>query len=598
MSIGNGLPALSGLVRSRDCMHFTPPRARARGAPPQLPHTPAPAGYCVVTGLQGAAFCAGEGSVLVVIVRGFARAGEGAHYRARRATGRGGCCELPSSARSALDSSRQPRLWRSLSLSLPRLCDARWLTAAALISICVMDISLLQRVDSLSPALFRRVQSEGATSVEREDADQQKQVVPERQSRSRTYSTELECALRNLAKGAAVGYGGRTAFALVAVALGKRRATVRGVLASTEHARWAAFLGSFLAIHNSVMRGKRKMSPSGEHFRGAIAGAVAGITSICFAPAHAKPQLALLLAVRAAEVAARSAAQRGVIPPVLADNADVKLMSAASAVVMSCWIFQPRALDASYLRFLNRQSGKDVRLLRAIAAAFDGDLSSKPGVLAALNDHRVAVSLQPLTLPPAHGCEHCNVLHLPAESCEGHLCTYLAAAWLRALPLYAPVHILPLLLFWPGLLLRKPGTVLPAALLKVSRSALFLASFCTSGFAILCASARLAQAAGVRSRRWHAQLGSALCGLTLFIEKPGRRLELALYTFTQALRCMPHPGSNDALRRFGSVPLFALASGVVSHHYVRHPGALRPSYAALLTRFLDTTGGTHRRLLS
>ena len=454
-----------------------------------------------------------------------------------------------------------------------------------------MDVSLLQRVESLSPQLFlQRAQFDVAV-------DEKTASAPERPSRTRAYSNELECLLRNLAKGAGLGYGGRVLFSLLGVLRGKRH-SARTLFASFEHARWAAFLGSFLAVHNSVMhaRTQKPLPHPMEHFRGGIAGTLAGV-SLTFAPAYARPYLALLLAVRAAEIGIRSASQKGMVPTALSSHADVKLMCAASAVVMSCWIFEPRALERGYLRFLNRQSGKDDRVLRSIAAAFDGELHSRPGVLAALNAHRASLALPALRMPLPHGCAHCNVLH-PAQSCEGHLVGYWAAGWARALPLYAPVHLLPLLLFRPALLLRKPGPLLLQAALKAGRSALFLSSYCASGFAVLCASARLAHAAGLRSRRWHAQLASALCGLALLIEKPGRRLELALFTTTHALRCLPHPGSNDALRRHGSVPLFAVAAGVISHHFVMAPQALRPSYAALLTRFLDTAGGTHRRLLS
>ena len=472
-----------------------------------------------------------------------------------------------------------------------------------------MDISVLSRVDSLSPLLFSRIQSGGLPQPE-EQRDKVARPVPDRvdkpapSQRSRTYSTTVECALRNVAKGAALGYGGRTAFALLGLAIrhragpGRERALSRALL-SKEHAHWAAFLGAFLGLHNSLIRCQSPGLPPvlWDKYRSCAAGIVAG-ASLRLAPPYARPYLALLLSVRAAEVLGRSAAAAGQVPEWLQSHAEVKLMCAASSIVMTCWIFEPELLEPVYLRFLNKQSGKDTRVLRAIAATFDGGLEGRPAVLAALNTMRQELALPALTLPPACGTPHCNVLHLPGQSCEAHTLQYAASGWLRAASLYAPVHLLPLLLFRPSALVRKPVGVATETALKVGRSALFLSSYCAAGFATLCFCARAAQAVGTTPKRWHAATMASLCGLALLFEKPGRRTELALYTTLQALRCWPFPRAKEAMRKHLSVPAFALACGVLSHHFARHPHAVRPSYRNILTRFLDTAGDNHRRLLS
>jgi hypothetical protein len=277
-------------------------------------------------------------------------------------------------------------------------------------------------------------------------------------------------------------------------------------------------------------------------------------------------------------------------------NADVKLMMLSSSVVMTCWIFEPELLEPMYLRFLNKQSGKDVRVLRAIAATFTGGLDRQPAVLSALNTMRHELALPALALPPACGTPHCNVLH-HSQSCVSHLISYAASGWLRAASLYAPVHLLPLILFRPALM-RKPVGVATDTALKVGRSALFLSSYCAAGFATLCFCALTAQAVGTPPKRWHAATLSSLCGLALLFEKPGRRVELALYTTLQALRCWPFPKAKEEMRKHMSVPAFALACGVLSHHFAWHPHTVRSSYRAILTRFLDTAGDNHRRLLS
>lgn len=182
------------------------------------------------------------------------------------------------------------------------------------------------------------------------------------------------------------------------------------------------YLGALLATFNTAMHVTRNSKGSAAYYRGAIAGAIAG-ASLHFAPqktrgararfsrpapvrtlvvirthlisTRARPDtlwpaacpvpegyVALLVAVRAAEVAARNHARKheGSVPRAVSANGDVLLMCLASAPVLYCWIFAPEALEPNYLRFLNRQSGKDDSVLRAVAACYRKDMVRADGV--------------------------------------------------------------------------------------------------------------------------------------------------------------------------------------------------------------------------
>lgn len=70
-----------------------------------------------------------------------------------------------------------------------------------------------------------------------------------------------------------------------------------------------------------------------------------------------------------------------------------------------------------------------------------------------------------------------------------------------------------------------------------------------------------------------------VCGLAVLLEKPSRRIELALYTTTQALRAAPRGGRvGERALGHAAVPAFAAGLGILMHHYVRHPETIRPSY--------------------
>jgi hypothetical protein len=107
---------------------------------------------------------------------------------------------------------------------------------------------------------------------------------------------------------------------------------------------------------------------------------------------------------------------------------------------------------------------------------------------------------------------------------------------------YLPVHVLPLLLFNSPRLARFPLATTTRAVEGVLRSATFLAVYCSLGwlglrFAIPAAVASTAPAPPsplLQVAAGHA--AGALCALALLLEKPSRRIELALYVAMQAVR--------------------------------------------------------------
>ena len=114
----------------------------------------------------------------------------------------------------------------------------------------------------------------------------------------------------------------------------------------------------------------------------------------------------------------------------------------------------------------------------------------------------------------------------PRTSCAG---------FLRALPLYAPVHLVPLLLFSSQRLLRRPLQSLGGSAFSIARSSAFLSTYCTMGWVGLCSWANLHRLfpAVVPLSEFQAVAAGVLCGVAVLLEKRSRRIELALYTTTQ-----------------------------------------------------------------
>lgn len=104
------------------------------------------------------------------------------------------------------------------------------------------------------------------------------------------------------------------------------------------------------------------------------------------------------------------------------------------------------------------------------------------------------------------------------------------------------MHVLPLLLFNSPRLARFPLATTQRAVEGVLRSATFLAVYCSLGwlglrFAIPAAVASTAPAPPSPLQQVAAgHAAGALCALALLLEKPSRRIELALYVAMQAVR--------------------------------------------------------------
>jgi hypothetical protein len=154
---------------------------------------------------------------------------------------------------------------------------------------------------------------------------------------------------------------------------------------------------------------------------------------------------------------------------------------------------------------------------------------------------------------PGVGGLPCDLVHgkTVGPSCSSNTIRRASQAFLQALLIYAPVHTLPVLLA-PSRrrkLLRDPISVVLQTTRTTVRSAAFLGSFVGLIWATICASrsAVLPRIPFVGRRLSHQYLdgpygavlfGCMTCGLSIFIETPSRRGEIALYVMPRAMRSL------------------------------------------------------------
>jgi len=266
------------------------------------------------------------------------------------------------------------------------------------------------------------------------------------------------------------------------------------------------------------------------------------------------------------------------------------------------YVFHTKALDPAYVAFLNRHSQFPPVVVRAVGRMQAGLPLEDLHALNQIRERLARPGKPPAPLAHAHAYDQLEsvaarasaLLH-PTRSFPVFAALFFVRGLLNALPVYAPVYGVPLVLFRRRKLARDPRGVLTETLHGVARSSTFLALYCTLGIAFISLGRRLGlrhDAVG-RAAMVLPALSGFVGGLATVIEKKPRRIELALYVLSKAVEGLHRLLKDAAGERFGSPPAgdtlaFAAALAVLMHANLRHPDVVRPVYANTLLRFFDT----------
>jgi len=166
--------------------------------------------------------------------------------------------------------------------------------------------------------------------------------------------------------------------------------------------------------------------------------------------------------------------------------------------------------------------------------------------------------------------------------------TTLLGRWITAiiqsLAIYAPVHLIPLILFKPKKLIESPWEMLIRLIKASTRSALFLGTF----VGLVWAGVVFGRLVTGTDSSLGPGSGSLICGLSILLEKKSRRPELTMYvlpraihatwlrlTATYKLKTMTH----------GEVLIFAMAGAIAMYFYEANPTTIRSSIRSLMQSY-------------
>ena len=367
---------------------------------------------------------------------------------------------------------------------------------------------------------------------------------------SRMYSNHLSCLITNFVEGCVVGGGLSIAVSTLPLLLGAKWKRALGSVVTVYNFRVSLFLGLLMTLANGVRFSGVTRVP---FLRGLCMAVSVGVL-----PKSVERFLVYFLYTRALEVVWRRYRTTRVAEedPLVRDSIGMSMVS--MGVVTTFWFGWPEFVPKGYLKFLD-----DISYIPTASARAFG---------------RVCRSQQAMTPCAAM---HGDVL------CGDFATRFLFGTFFKkAMPFYFKIHQIPLIL----MCVKRPDKLgvntLTHFLVRVARSSAFLAVMNT----IIVSTSCVVGHQSLLPKLAILPLGGLLSGLALNIEDKSRRLEMALYLWSQATQILVNAITHNRWTpRWGSFAVCAVSMGVLMHE----ESALRPVYAQFVGKIIDTDERKH-----
>ncbi|KAH0459834.1 hypothetical protein IEQ34_010497 [Dendrobium chrysotoxum] len=257
-----------------------------------------------------------------------------------------------------------------------------------------------------------------------------------------------------------------------------------------------AYAGTFVAVDELIAAIWGHKRTAG--WRALLAGAVAGPSMLLTGLETQHTSLAIYILMRAAVLVSRCGMKskrfRNVCKPLTWSHGDIFLMCLSSSQILSAYILKQESLQPSYKAFLNRHGGKAAVILQRVKEIATGTpFTNLDEVEKHYKCMGVDLKLDPsMKVPCSVRAPHiisllrdsfAKIIH-GNQTCTGHFFSFLIQAYGRALPVYAPVYLIPALIVHRQDLVKRPYTILAKSLIGTTRSSLFLSIYCASAWLV------------------------------------------------------------------------------------------------------------------
>ncbi|MES1909150.1 MAG: hypothetical protein MHM6MM_001946 [Cercozoa sp. M6MM] len=364
--------------------------------------------------------------------------------------------------------------------------------------------------------------------------------------------------------------------------LRRPRAVLRAAF-GVDSLRFGASVGGATGVYNLLLRFLRRFRQKDDYFNTAVAGFVSGLMLRFDTPGRRRT-VATYFFCRAIDFLCSALAKREMhlLPEAMRPHVVTALFQIASAVIMYAWHVYPDALPKSYHRWISHKGHIDHRTRQAIEDICQrGGPTKHVDLTSWCQEWNMPRDFSKVEYPRRLPCQ---VMH----PWSPHSCTKGAAMqWFygigRALPVYLPVHLLPLLLFRFGKLRSAPIETLRRVTFALVRSSVFLTSFQGFFWFAWCHSRNLLGF----DHRYTTAFAGLWAGLSILIEKQSRRRELLLFCMPRVLEAAFSIARKKGMPRVpgGDVLLFGLAMAITMPIFEHDKNA-------------DVMGDRYRKILS
>ncbi|KAJ2582749.1 hypothetical protein GGH95_001368 [Coemansia sp. RSA 1836] len=281
--------------------------------------------------------------------------------------------------------------------------------------------------------------------------------------------------------------------------------------------------------------------------------------------------------------------------------APTALFSVSTVIIVFTLVFHTDVIPRGYMNFLSRTTGYERFYPRTApialkTIAYDIRRSYEPGshfhgkvpqgmttkeYMASIPIARDIVCALNDTI--RHDYTSCGIFHPKTTSCRLGMLSTALHCFPIALKVYTPLNAAMLVLFKRGQFLKDPRGMLLKLLKSSTRSSVFFTLLATG---IINGACGMRALFGRETYFGYLAVG-LLSGLSVLVEAPSRRIELAMYCFLRALESGWDIGVKLkwwANVRHGEVALFSAAMGVLMTIYQNDPTTIGLTYHSVLTR--------------
>jgi hypothetical protein len=432
------------------------------------------------------------------------------------------------------------------------------------------------------------------------------------------YKSLEHCLISNFSEGCVIG-GGMSILVSILPALlkGNIRRAVKNV-ATSSNMKVALFFGGLMSACNGGLYWERK-NMSDPHTRKrirVIIGFLSGL-SVSILPKGVRRFIVYLLLSRSFEVAARivkskliqrrrgsiayaatpvttadeeivcdqeMAEQLPISEDIFTSHEVIGLACTSMTIIIAAW-FRYASLELipkSYLSFLHGINNLTAKQVSDVSKIISGEYTEADPELVGYANDRL-----------------CRAIHPPHQPCMDFLINFVFKGIItRTGPFYLKIYALPLAVS----VFKRRGNIsrlmISHYLTRVWWSSLFLATMNATVATTVCFLSKCCNS--FMPQEYQVILGGTASGLSLYIEQEGRRLELALYLFGQAIQILVNAYTNLGLPSPRGMDIITSAASISLMTYAfwerEERGRLtliRPGYASLLGKIIDTNDTRH-----